>query len=395
MKHVALCLTLAALPACSREAAPASSFEEGLLLLEDGKAAEAIAVFDRVLEDDPRDADALVNRGIAQQDLNRLDDAIADYDAAIEIDGASGVAYLNRGTARFAQGKTLEAIADYKQAIALDDEDAEAYRNRAVAWTRLELYDAAIIDYTQAMDLLEVETGLYRARADVFETIGNESAARIDRLVAETTEALASDPNDVKAMLRRGDAWSEMGEWADAVADYDAAIEAGAGAWPVYLARARAHFVLEADDQALADYTQAIELADANAEALAGRAFVHAYRNDYPNAIRDYEAALAADPAATDAQVGLANVFATCPDRQHRDGARARTLAKAACETTKWSDWYALDVYACACAEAGAFDEAAQWETKAIEFAPEAEREALQARLALFEAKQAYRSPGA
>jgi len=374
MKRITLCLVLAA---CSAEKPEdVTPFEQGLHQLEDGKAGAALASFDRVLAQDPEDSDALVNRGLAKQDLGRLDDAIADYTAAIAIDPDCGVAYLNRGTAKFAKGDTVAASADYKQAIAIDDQDAEAYRNRAAAWAKLEMYPAAIVDYTQAMDLLEVEEELYRERAEVYEAIGNEVAAAVDRRIAETTEALDADPNDVTALLRRGDAWAEMGEWADAVADYGAAVGAGADDWPVYLARGRAHFVLEADDKAIADFTKALER-DRNAEILAARAFAYAYGERFEEAKADYDAALELDPKSTDAQAGLANILASCPEKNLRDGKRALALAKQACEATEWQNWYALDVYARACAETGALDEATKWRAKAIELAPAEEVEEL------------------
>ena len=67
----------------------------------------------------------------------------------------------------------------------------------------------------------------------------------------------------------------------------------------------------------------------------------------------------------------LARILATCNDNDVRDGNRAVQEAILACELTQWSDPDCLDTLAAAYAEAGDYQSAVQWQTKAIVLARE------------------------
>lgn len=66
--------------------------------------------------------------------------------------------------------------------------------------------------------------------------------------------------------------------------------------------------------------------------------------------------------------------------------------ATRACELTKWTSPLALSTLAAAHAEAGAFDEAVMWQTKAVEAAaPDSDPTVAQSRLELYQAGKPYR----
>ena len=88
---------------------------------------------------------------------------------------------------------------------------------------------------------------------------------------------------------------------------------------------------------------------------------------------------------------GRAWLRATCPDETYRDGAKAIEDATKACELTGWNDLYCLDTLAAAFAEAGQFDKAVECQEKAIELAPDDEKEDLGTRHKLYQERQPYR----
>jgi len=87
-----------------------------------------------------------------------------------------------------------------------------------------------------------------------------------------------------------------------------------------------------------------------------------------------------------------AMMLASCPEAKCRDGKKAVEAATRACELTQWKRPDFLDTLAAAYAEAGDFNAAVMWQTRAIEIlTDERNRDAFRSRVALYEAKKPYR----
>jgi hypothetical protein len=56
-----------------------------------------------------------------------------------------------------------------------------------------------------------------------------------------------------------------------------------------------------------------------------------------------------------------------CPEEKIRDRKRAIRMATRACELTDWKSGWTLNTLAAVCAEAGQFEEAVRYQTKALE----------------------------
>ena len=69
-------------------------------------------------------------------------------------------------------------------------------------------------------------------------------------------------------------------------------------------------------------------------------------------------------------------------------------LATKACELTKWAEPGALDTLAAACAEAGDFNSAVKWQSKAISLAKSSKAQLADAsrRLTMYQHRQPYHS---
>ena len=91
-------------------------FEQGYQKAINGDFIGAIASWDRALEIKPDYHQAWNNRGIALDNLGRLEQAIASYDRALEIKPDVHEAWGNRGNALGNLGRLAEAIASYDQA---------------------------------------------------------------------------------------------------------------------------------------------------------------------------------------------------------------------------------------------------------------------------------------
>jgi tetratricopeptide (TPR) repeat protein len=118
----------------------------------------------------------------------------------------------------------------------------------------------------------------------------------------------------------------------------------------------------------------------------------------HADAEQAYLRAIDAQPAFVPAHGWLAWLLATCPDDKARDGKRAVEYATAACEQTGWNDPLCLDTLAAAYAEAGRFDEAVRFQTRALEvdylWLRRDFRKAAKERLELYRQKKPFRDQG-
>jgi len=176
-----------------------------------GKYNRAIADYTKAIEIDPEYADAYHNRALAWKSKGRwyYKKAVADYKKAtneyrkdsiatitrvIEIDPKNAEAYFHRGNVWYDKGDYNNAIADYTQAIEIDPQYAKAYNKRGLAWKKQGNYDKAIADYTQAIDINPRNPIYYYNRGLAWENKGDYNSA-----IADYTKTIEIDPKEADA----------------------------------------------------------------------------------------------------------------------------------------------------------------------------------------------------
>ncbi len=113
-------------------------FTRGIALEENpGTQNEAILVYSKVLEMEPKHAAAHINLGTLY--YNRQEYALAEkhYRSAIEIDPRYALAYFDLGNVLDETGRVQEAIDTYKTAIQLAPTYADAHYNLALAYEKV------------------------------------------------------------------------------------------------------------------------------------------------------------------------------------------------------------------------------------------------------------------
>jgi len=119
----------------------------------------ALTELDRALANNdlepPERAVALLNRGLARQNLRDNQGSITDYSESIQIGtlpaAARAIAYFNRGLAYNSVGKTTLALDDLSTAIKVNPAFAQAYNSRGTLMRALGRHDQAVRDYQAAI----------------------------------------------------------------------------------------------------------------------------------------------------------------------------------------------------------------------------------------------------
>ena len=161
-----------------------------------------IACYNKAIKLKPDYAEAYSNRGIALQDLKRLDEALASYDKAIALKPGFAEAYYNRGNTLQDLKRLDEALASYDKAIALKPNYAEAYSNRGNTLKDLKCLDEA----------------LYYNRGNALNQL-----KRLDEALASYDKAIALKPDYAEAYNNRGNALKDLKRLDEALTSYDKA----------------------------------------------------------------------------------------------------------------------------------------------------------------------------
>jgi tetratricopeptide (TPR) repeat protein len=142
----------------------------------------------------------------------------------------------------------------------------------------------------------------------------------------------------------------------------------------------------------LADCSVALPLEPGYAATYINRGNEWWTQKEYDRALADYSFALRFDPGQADAYNNRAWLWATCPDAQYRDGQQAVASATRACELSGWREADYIGTLAAASAEAGDFDAAVKWQSRANELYPNTRDEKRgEERLRLYREKKPYR----
>lgn len=172
----------------------AAPLTQALALLRSGRAAEARQILDRLLAQEPRNADALQLAGMARRQAGDLEGAVALFRRSLAVAPAQPHVCRNLGNALQALGRHDEATATYAAALRLDGRDLDARIGLALA--QLSGGDAAAARATiepavQATGDARAWAALGRAQ----KALGDMPAA-----IAAFTESLAVRPGHLPTL---------------------------------------------------------------------------------------------------------------------------------------------------------------------------------------------------
>jgi tetratricopeptide (TPR) repeat protein len=185
-----------------------------------GRFSEAEALYRRILDSDPNQADALHLLGMIYYERGLNDAAARLIARAVELRPDISMFHNNLGNVLLAQGRPAEALLCFEQAIRTNPENHEAFSNSGNAFQELRRPGDAVLFYRKALELCPDHPQILNNLGNAFRGVRQLDAALdcFDRLVA-------ARPEYAPAHLNRGNVLQELQRPSEAEAAYRRAAE--------------------------------------------------------------------------------------------------------------------------------------------------------------------------
>jgi len=196
---------------------------------------EALALLERIIELEPNDPPAYVEKSELLYLLDRNEEALASVEYAIALDPTTQGAYRLKGWILSSPGHWEEAIAAYDLAIQMEPNNVECYQNKGFALIQLYRYEDALEMYEQALKIDPNARIALDEKGKMLEHLG-----RFDEMLAYYAQLAERRPDLAYAWYGQGRALEALGRSKEAVAVYDQVIQLMPNYLFAYLGRASA-----------------------------------------------------------------------------------------------------------------------------------------------------------
>ena len=260
---------------------------------------ETLDQLNEAIDADPDHLEALLLRGKLRMHQQKLVAAEGDFMQVIALDAKHAEAVFMRGFARFMRGAYQEALIDFNLAIMLQPDYFSAYYQRGNLHLTLGHAANAKPDYERALELEPESPHVLTNLATVLAEIQD-----FDTAEAKLNEALELDATYAEALYGRAEIRMLKGDFEGSLEDVNQLLDMGMQEDTLYRIKAQALGGLGKIDEALANFQAAIEAADDPVDHLFERADFYLYFDQPKAALEDYKSVLEARPQDPEAWYG-------------------------------------------------------------------------------------------
>jgi tetratricopeptide (TPR) repeat protein len=279
--------------------------QPALARLEQGDIEQMITSASELLNADPTNVEAFMQRAFAYQSEKNFADAAADFTNAVELDTENPLLRELRGDAYLDLNDGENAQRDLEQAIALGRRYGSTYNRLAGAYSNQGEYGMAIDQYLLAIEIIPEYGVLYNNLANVF-----ISAGLPDKAPENYELTLQYDPLYVNAYTNQGLHYERARDYDQAMEYYNMALNIYPCDYNTLVRRGYLYMNPYVETEAsFNDLNQAITIDPDNAQAYMARGSVYYLTGDIETALDDYNYGLELDPNNQDGYYNLASIY--------------------------------------------------------------------------------------
>jgi tetratricopeptide (TPR) repeat protein/class 3 adenylate cyclase len=193
---------------------PYATYGQGMQLIDEDNAAQAVSSFDEAIRAQPDFVDAYVGRAEARRMLVQYELSLEDCEKIIQLQPDDPRGYNCRGLGRQLLKQYDASLRDFNEALRRNPKFAIAYGNRGTTYDLLQQYDRAIQDFNEAIRLGPRNPVFHIKRGNVYGDL-----KQYDKAIRDYTEAIRLNPEKTNGYRLRAVAEEASGDVAGAAAD--------------------------------------------------------------------------------------------------------------------------------------------------------------------------------
>jgi tetratricopeptide (TPR) repeat protein len=275
---------------------------------------EAIEAFNNTLNLEPYNFDALIHKGISEILLGQYNQSYLSFDYATILDPEHAYAWTLKGESLMELGRYEEAIQAYDEALQLSlDDPSIVWNSKGIALAKLGKYENATLAFDEAIN----------TSGDYDEPWNNKGTALVDygKVLADSGQLVLADQ-----------------KFNEAIAAYDKALEINHYYFDALMGKGSALFQLGNYSDSIKVYDGALVLRPNYAEALNDKGTSLAKMGEYTQAYEAFSAAINNQPDYLDPLYNQGNVLSDTGDYSNAIDRYKRALNISTNDADTWNN---------------------------------------------------------
>ena len=252
---------------------------------------EALAVYDRVIQMDPRDARAYSNKGNALRKLKRNKEALEAYERALTIEPRSAFVWISKGKIFYSSKRFDEALVAYNHALAINPNNPVIWASKGNVLYALKRHHEALDAYDSALTITPDDASIWAAKGEVL-----YRQKRYREALEAYSRALAITPDDASIWLAKGNKLYKLKRYDEVLAAYERILAITPNKASIWSNKGNVLYQVERYDEALDAYNKALTITPRNARIWSDKGAVLYKLERYNEALEAYNFARFLDP---------------------------------------------------------------------------------------------------